>query len=407
MNNVLYISYDGMTDSLGQSQVLPYIIGLIGKGYRFHLISFEKKNNFERLESKIQKICDHHNINWHPLKYTKRPPVLSTVFDLIKLKRTAFKIIKNENIDMLHCRSYLPSLIALQAKDKLSLPFVFDMRGFWADERVEGDIWNLNSMLFKKVYQYFKKKEKQFLEKSSHVVSLTHAGKREMINWGIRDLESKISVIPCASDFDLFELQTNESKQESRSLLLIPEKDFVISYLGSIGTWYLFKEMLSFVSQLKLLVKDFTFLILTNHDAEDIFDQAKEFGLKKEDFVIKFAERNEVSQFLDASDCSIFFIKPSYSKKSSSPTKMGEILAKGIPVIANDGVGDVSELISSNNFGWILSSFGENEAKRIIQDISYNQIPDKLEIRSRAKGIFDLNEAIDAYGRIYLNVLKS
>jgi len=28
----LYLSYDGMTDPLGQSQVLPYIIGLQKKG---------------------------------------------------------------------------------------------------------------------------------------------------------------------------------------------------------------------------------------------------------------------------------------------------------------------------------------------------------------------------------------
>ena len=41
--NILYLSYDGMTDPLGQSQVLPYLAGLSKKGFRFHLISFENK----------------------------------------------------------------------------------------------------------------------------------------------------------------------------------------------------------------------------------------------------------------------------------------------------------------------------------------------------------------------------
>ena len=31
-SRVLYISYDGMTDALGQSQVLPYLCGLAQRG---------------------------------------------------------------------------------------------------------------------------------------------------------------------------------------------------------------------------------------------------------------------------------------------------------------------------------------------------------------------------------------
>ena len=45
--HALYLSYDGMTDPLGQSQVLPYIIGLQQKGIAFTLISFEKIERFK------------------------------------------------------------------------------------------------------------------------------------------------------------------------------------------------------------------------------------------------------------------------------------------------------------------------------------------------------------------------
>jgi hypothetical protein len=40
--NVIYISYDGMTDPLGQSQVIPYLIGLTKKGHNISIISCEK-----------------------------------------------------------------------------------------------------------------------------------------------------------------------------------------------------------------------------------------------------------------------------------------------------------------------------------------------------------------------------
>ena len=41
--HILFVSYDGMTDSLGQSQVLPYIREISKKDYRYTLISFEKE----------------------------------------------------------------------------------------------------------------------------------------------------------------------------------------------------------------------------------------------------------------------------------------------------------------------------------------------------------------------------
>lgn len=48
MKNILYISYDGMTDPLGQSQVLPYIINLNKENYNFHLVSFEKPDRLKK-----------------------------------------------------------------------------------------------------------------------------------------------------------------------------------------------------------------------------------------------------------------------------------------------------------------------------------------------------------------------
>ena len=63
-----------MTDPLGQSQVLPYIIGLSKKGYKFHLVSFEKPNRFKQNRKVIERICSENEIEWHPLMYTKRPP---------------------------------------------------------------------------------------------------------------------------------------------------------------------------------------------------------------------------------------------------------------------------------------------------------------------------------------------
>ena len=68
-------------------------------------------------------------------------------------------------------------------KKKHNIPFIFDMRGFYPDERVDGKIWNQTSFIFKKIYAYFKLKEKEFLRSANATISLTKTGKKEILNF--------------------------------------------------------------------------------------------------------------------------------------------------------------------------------------------------------------------------------
>ena len=61
---VLYISYDGLSDPLGQSQILPYLTKLAHGNVFIDIISYEKKKIItSRLELIHQKIKNT-NINW-------------------------------------------------------------------------------------------------------------------------------------------------------------------------------------------------------------------------------------------------------------------------------------------------------------------------------------------------------
>ncbi len=91
---VLYISYDGMTDSLGQSQVIPYLIGLRSKGHEISLISCEKKDKFQKNEQLISKLLQTNTISWHPVAYSTLPSVLSKQINLTRIKQKAFQLCK-------------------------------------------------------------------------------------------------------------------------------------------------------------------------------------------------------------------------------------------------------------------------------------------------------------------------
>ena len=111
--NILYVSYDGITDQLGQSQVIPYLTGLSKKGYNIFILSAEKRTNYFSAKEKISKLLQDNNISWHHIFYTKTPPVISTLWDILKLRRKSIMLHNQYKFKVVHCRSYIPAFIGL------------------------------------------------------------------------------------------------------------------------------------------------------------------------------------------------------------------------------------------------------------------------------------------------------
>lgn len=328
----LYLSYDGLTDALGQSQVLPYLCGLSAKGYLITVISFEKLGSYLNNKDNIEQICAANDIQWKPQRYHKRPPILSTLFDLYVLKNAVKKLLKSDEHQIVHCRSYLTSIIGLYAKRKWGTKFIFDMRGFWADERVEGGLWNLSNVIHRMIYAYFIGKEKLFVKEADYIVSLTNNAKEEIESWGVKT--APIEVIPTCVDLQHFNPLTisEELRKNKRAELGVGPSDFLLVYAGSWGTWYLIKEITRFFEFLKKQSEHSRFLIVTP-------DRVKE--PVSSDIIIIKAQRSEMPLLLSCANGFVFFIKPSYSKKASSATKLGEVMAMNVPVVTNAGWGDI------------------------------------------------------------------
>ena len=404
---VLYLTYDGLSDPLGQSQVMPYLLKLADKGFSITIISFEKKTMFTGAFEDIKKKLDEKKISWVPLNYTSRPPVLSTIFDIIKLKRQCIRLQKIHHYRIVHCRSYITSFAGMMMKQKFGLKFIFDMRGFYADERVEGGLWNQNKIIFRYVYNYFKKKEKLFFRNADKTVTLTEAAK-EIIVGQFSVPKMKVKVIPCCVDTSLFNPAAINSQLQSqvRKRLSIKEKDFVISYLGAIGTWYLLDEMLGLFKQLSDRFPDAKFLFITYHPRVLILESAFKLNIPVEKIIVEKAGRNEVPLLLSLSSLSLFFIKQTFSKIASSPTKQAEILAMGIPLICNTQIGDTEAIVTRSGAGLLINQFTINEFDKVINGIPTLLQKDKTEIRNFAIHEFSLERGVDAYNEIYLELKK-
>jgi glycosyltransferase involved in cell wall biosynthesis len=401
---VLYISYDGMTDPLGQSQVLPYLIGLSKEGYEFQLISFEKKERFEQHKAHIQQICDTHGIQWHPQKYSARSPIFSTVWDISQMKKTAYRLNRLHHFDIVHCRSYISGLVGLAMKKRFNTKFLFDMRGFWADERVDGGLWDLKKPIYKLIYSYFKKKEITFFQQADYTISLTENGKNEILSWKeFQQKPPKIQLIPCCVDTQLFnpEIITPDKKKQLRERLQLKETDYILGYVGSIGTWYMLSEMLDYFKVLVLTKPTAQFLFVSGEKPDTIYSLAAQKNISRENIHITSCLHQEVPVYISLFDTSIFFIRPTYSKKASSPTKQGEIMAMGIPLVCNAGVGDTDQIVKKYQAGTIISTFNNAAYQHAITD---QEKTDITRIKQGAKEYYSLENGVNNYLYIYKQI---
>jgi glycosyltransferase involved in cell wall biosynthesis len=404
---ILFISYDGMTDPLGQSQVIPYLIGLTKYNFHFTILSCEKSENFSRHKEYVENLLKPYPIKWVHLRYHRHPKIISAVYDVVRMKKTAKQLHHIESFDMIHTRAGIPSLVGLWMKEKLGVKFLHDIREFYADSRVEGGMWNLKNILYRIVYNYFKKKEIAEVDNCDGIVCLTYAAEKIMLKWPQLKKPKPIEVIPCSVDLQLFDPEKIDCqrKQKIKKALGISENDFVVSYLGSLGGWYLTEEMIRFLKIILEKNPNAKFLFISPHHHKKILNTSLKFGIPAEKIIVKNARRDGVPLLLSLSNYSIFFIKPCYSKKSSSPTKHGEIMAMGIPLITNAGVGDVEEIVEKYSSGFVLKKLEEDDFVHhagILKKIHF----DPYKIRQGAIEFYDLNKAVEKYSEVYNQILN-
>jgi glycosyltransferase involved in cell wall biosynthesis len=186
---------------------------------------------------------------------------------------------------------------------------------------------------------------------------------------GYRDRVGRpVEVIPCCVDFTRFAEANGQSRSDVRLELGVEDRR-VLAYVGSFGGWYLTNEMLNFVKVAKEHDPRTLVLILTARNEDQVATKLRSMGIADEDFLVKSVSPADVPLYLRATDLAVSFIKACYSKQSSSPTKIAEYLACGVPVVANRGVGDIDDLIGDNGIGVLVDDFSDESYRRALRSI--------------------------------------
>ena len=392
----LYLCYFGLREPLVQTQVLPYLRQIRDGGFRVSLLTFEtnpkKTWTEEQMKTEREKLADE-GIEWHFLTYHKRPSAPATLYDVLAGANFTRRLLRRENIDVFHTRIHVPALIGLLAKkmSRQKPKLIFDIRGFFPEEYTDGGVWKENGWL----YKIAKRIEKNLLKESNAFVVLTEKAREilfpESVETGFDKLGRPVEVIPCCVDLERF-AEANETSRRSIRAEYNLENRQVIVYIGSLGSWYLADEMADLMQTAREQNASTFALILTQSAPEIMAERLKTRGFTDADSLVKKVPHLEIPKYLSAADIAVSFIKPCYSKLSSSPTKVAEYLASGLPIITNRGVGDVAEQIEADKTGAVVDDFSHKSyLKSLLEIENLRKNTDLAEnCRRSARARFDL-----------------
>lgn len=245
---------------------------------------------------------------------------------------------------------------------------------------------------------------RQNLKNADHVLVVTKNLKNLLIKrYPEFGLKNKISVIPTGADINKFYYDENLRKKYRKKLNIID--NFVFIFTGNVYySWQNLKrslEVFNLVKKHRLFKNPFILLLIRKQDFYIAEDLIKKVSLRKSDYLLTNANHDEVNAYLNAADIGVLFRDDHIMNHVSSPGKLGEYLAAGLPVLISKRIANYSEKVRDSDYGVVLNNFyDDNEilskAKRLNNDSKRNE-------RSRwAKGIF----SVQAYQHIYVNLLK-
>jgi glycosyltransferase involved in cell wall biosynthesis len=386
-------------EQLGQSQVFPYLRRL-ANGRRITLITYEKEQDLNDSERKdrFSRIAQNAGIHWLPLRYHKSPGLLAKAYDMtIGFIMGAVKCITGK-IRIVHARGYIVSIVALALKQFFGVRFIFDMRGFWVDQRVEMGLWREGSL----IYRIAKWLESRFLQKADVVFALSAAAVEEMKKWpAVKGRSIKFEVVTTCTDLDLF-------RPPPGGVKFNPDKPFTVGYIGSAGQGYLFEPVLDLYLEIRNIQLDARLKIVNKKDHALINERLNARGIPRESVELLGCDYSEVHKNIWGMDIGIFFYKWNKTHVSSVPTRMGEFLACGVPCLSNVSGAGIIDILEKEKVGVVLRNFDTESIKEAASAAVKTATKDECRTRctESAKRHFSLDAGVAIYEKVYKDLEK-
>jgi len=393
----LYLTRNGLLEPLGQSQVFAYLRGL-SRDHAITLITYEKPE--DRADTarmaRAREACAAHGIRWLPQTFRPRPKIIAPALSMMRMAWLVWREVRGGRAGLIHARSYIPAAVALLVLRLTGVPFIFDMRALWPEELIIAGRLKRGSILHRAIVAM----ERACLRDAAVVVSLTHAAVAHLKREYPAEVDGqRFAVIPTCADLDRF--------------TPAPAKRIGSTVHGCIGTilsgWFRTDWLAAWLTVVAIDDSDAKFHIVTRdnvHDARAALDPNGAFGDR-----LSIGPRpfEEMPDAVRGHNLSVMFYTDGLSRLGGAPTRLGEVLGCGLPVVANHGVGDVAGIVQQNKVGVIVDGPDPAQMRAALDDLKVLMKDPELPGRCRAtaQAVFSLEAGTEAYRGIYASILQA
>lgn len=227
------------------------------------------------------------------------------------------------------------------------VPFVFEVRDLWPDALV-----NVGALKNPAVICWLRRMAKKIYAGADHIVALSPGMKEGIVRSGIT--AEKVTVIPNASDLDLFRPDLDGS--EHRKRLRLDDK-FVAIYFGAMGLANGLDYVIEAARILTERGSNNIALVLHGDGGKkpELENMAREYKLKNIIFSDPKPGKADVAGLVAGSQACMTIFR-ACKEQSWSPNKMFDALAAGKPVLINVP-GWLGETIKNNKCGRCLDPY--------------------------------------------------
>lgn len=355
MTTALYVCYLGLDEPLVATQVRPYLRTLAARGHRLVLLTFETARRDAAATEALRAELAAEGIAWYALRYHRWPSLPATLYDVARGVLAGLALARRHRFGLLHARSHVGAAVALPLGRLLGVPFVFDVRGLLPDEYADAGHWRRGGLK----YRLGKAMERVFFRRAAALVLLTETVRADLSAAG-EPLASRdpadVAVIPCCVDLErsLWDEPARDAARASRGWT----GRRVHVYVGKLGLWYLDAEMARFFAAAYRHDPRSFLQVLTVSPADALRAALRAGGVPDGAFDVRAIPPSAVSAWLHAADAGLSLIRTCPSKRSSSPTKVGEYLAAGLPVVSTAAIGDCDRQLGDGR-GVVLAALDE------------------------------------------------
>lgn len=362
-----YLTFDSLADGVGASQVLPYVERLARRGLDVTVHSFEPAVPSAALRRRLSTT----GAKWRPHRFGPGGSVMG-------LGRVFAGAAWIRNAELVHARSDLAAAACLLARPQA---WVWDVRSFWADQRIALGLLHQGSSQ----ERVLRRVEAASASSAGAIVTLTEAAIDELADRHGPGVRSRARVISTCVDLDRFAARP------------LPPAPITLLLSGTFNALYDRAATFGFIEAVQRRRPATVSLLRPDPSPWD--DDVRRLG-----GAVGAATSAEMPARTAAAHAGLSICRSDnrLAITAAAPTKVAEFLATGRPVVVNAGLGDFDALLAEHRCGVVVRPGGEGverAADRLVALLDDPETPGRC--RHLAEQRFNLDTAVNALAGAY------